>query len=79
MECTTDRVLNEYNSQNKLPVGSLAKLMTAFIAGEYVESGQWQLDTELTASDCVSGTKGAVIWLLPGDVMTVEELLKVLL
>lgn len=76
MECTTGRVLNEYNSQNKLPVGSLAKLMTALIAGECVESGQWQLDTELTASDCVSGTKGAVIWLLPGDVMTVEELLK---
>ena len=76
MECSTGRVLSEYNSQSKQPVGHLAKLMTALIAGERIESGKWQLDTELTASDCVSGTKGAVIWLLPGDTMTVEELLK---
>lgn len=76
MECSTGRVLSENNSHIKLPVGSLAKLMTALLAGEMLESGQWQLQTELTASDCVNGKKGAVIWLLPGDVMTVEELLK---
>lgn len=76
MECSTGRVLNEKNSREKLPTGTMAKLMTALIAGEMLESGQWQTDTPLTASDCVDGKKGAVIWLLPGDVMTVEDLLK---
>ena len=76
MECSTGRVLKENNSREKLPLGTMAKLMTALLAGEMLESGQWQKDTPLTASDCVSGKKGAVIWLLPGDVMTVGDLLK---
>lgn len=34
------------------------------------------LDTPLTASDSVRDTKGAVIWLVPGETMSVEDLLK---
>lgn len=76
MECSTGRVLDENSSRERLPLGTMAKLMTALLAGEMLESGQWQTDTPLAASDCVSGKKGAVIWLLPGDVMTVGDLLK---
>ncbi len=76
MECSTGKILYEENSSLKLSTGTMAKLMTAFLAGEKLESGQWNKDTEITASDCVNGTKGAVIWLVSGEVMTVGDLLK---
>lgn len=76
MECDTGTVLEESNRDVRLPVGTMAKLMTALLAGEMLQSGEWQTDTLLTASDCVNGTKGAVIWLLPGETMSVEDLLK---
>ncbi|MBQ8515927.1 MAG: D-alanyl-D-alanine carboxypeptidase [Ruminococcus sp.] len=76
MECETGTVLEEQSSRERRPVGTMAKLMTALLAGEMLQSGQWQPDTLLTASDCVNGIKGAVIWLLPGETMTVEDLLK---
>lgn len=76
MECSTGKLLDEENSSQKMPTGTMAKLMTAFLVGEKLESGQWNADTELTVSDCVNGTKGAVIWLMPGEVMTVGDMLK---
>ena len=76
MECSTGTVLEEQEGDTPLPVGTMAKLMTALLAGEMLTSGQWQKDTVLTASDCVNDTKGAVIWLLPGESMTVDSLLK---
>lgn len=76
MECSTGKVLEESESRKKLPAGTMAKLMTALLAGEKIESGQWTPDTVLKASDCVNGIKGAVIWLTPGEEMTVDNLLK---
>lgn len=76
MECSTGKVLEEKEGRKRLPVGTMAKLMTALLAGEKIESGQWRPDTVLTASDCVKGIKGAVIWLTPGEEMTVDNLLK---
>lgn len=76
MECSTGKILDEENSSLRLPAGTMVKLMTAFLVGEKLESGQWNSDTELTASDCVNGTKGAVIWLMSGEIMTVGDLLK---
>lgn len=76
MECSTGKLLDEENSSVKMPMGTMTKLMTAFLVGEMIESGQWSADTELTVSDCVNNTKGAVIWLMPGEVMTVGDMLK---
>ncbi len=76
MECSTGKILDEENSSLRLPAGTMVKLMTAFLVGEKLESGQWNADTEFTVSDCVNGTKGAVIWLMSGEVMTVGDLLK---
>ncbi len=76
MECSTGTVLDSMNADEKLPVGTMAKLMTALLAGEALESGKWNSDTLLTASDCVDNTKGAVIWLVSGETMTVEDILK---
>ena len=75
-EASTGAVLLEKNSDKQMDIGYLAKLMTLLIVAEDIQTGRYSLDTELTASQSVSGTKGAVIWLEPGDKMTVEELLK---
>lgn len=76
IESNTKTVLEEYNSSKRLNAGYLNKLMALLIIAEDIASGKYTLDTELTASQSVSGIKGSVVWLEPGDKMNVEELLK---
>lgn len=76
METETGTLLLESHSGDRLVCGAMAKLMTAYLAAEQVEQGNWTADTVLTATDAVTGTKGAVIWLTAGEEMTVGDLLK---
>lgn len=76
LEAETGTVLLESHSSDRLPCGAMAKLMTALLAAEQLEQGAWTTDTVLTATDAVTGTKGAVIWLTAGEEMTVGDLLK---
>lgn len=76
IECRTGAVLNEYNSHERLNAGYLSKLMSLLIIAEDIENNRYSLDSELTAMQTVSNMKGSVIWLEPGDKMTVDELLK---
>ncbi len=76
MEMTTETVLAEKNGDKQYNCGYLSKLMSLLLIAEDIETGRYLLSTELTASKSVEGTKGAVIWLEPGDKITVEELLK---
>ncbi|MBQ8297404.1 MAG: D-alanyl-D-alanine carboxypeptidase [Ruminococcus sp.] len=75
-EACTGAVLEEYNSDQRLNAGYLSKLMSLLLIAEDIETGKFSLETELTAPQSVYGTKGAVIWLEPGDKLTVDELLK---
>lgn len=79
MEAGTGSILSEDSADLRRPVGSLAKLMTAHLTALAIEKGELSSDTVLTAGDCVTGTKGAVIWLEKGDAITVHELLTGLL
>lgn len=79
IEARTGSVLSEEHADEVLPVGSLAKLMTAYLAAQAMERGDFSKETILTAGDAVSGIKGAVIWLEKGDSITVDELLMGLL
>ncbi|MBR4626408.1 MAG: D-alanyl-D-alanine carboxypeptidase [Ruminococcus sp.] len=76
IEAATGTVLEQYNADTQLSCGYLAKLMSLLLIAEDVEAGKYSPDTELTASESVRGTKGSVVWLEPGDRMTVDELLK---
>ena len=76
MEAASCTVLEGENQDLPLNCGYLSKLMGLLLIAEDIDSGKLSLDQELAAPQCVSGTKGAVVWLEPGDVMTVEELLK---
>ena len=74
MEADTRSVLNEKNADKRLNAGYLSKLMGILLIAEDIESGKYSADDELTASESVTNTKGAVIWLESGDKMTVDEL-----
>ncbi len=79
IEARTGMVLSEDNADAVLPVGTLAKLMTAYLAAQAMENGKFSAETVITAGDAVTGIKGAVIWLEPGDSITADELLMGLL
>ena len=76
MEVSTGTVLEEYCPDVPVNIGHLTKLMTLILVAEDLETGKISPDTVLTASQSVSGTKGAVIWLEPGEQITVDELLR---
>lgn len=76
MEAETGTVLLETCAEKQVSCGMMAKLMTALLAAEKLSDGTWQLDTALKAPSEVAGTKGAVIWLEPGEEMDIESLLK---
>ena len=76
MEAETGTILEEENSHERLMVGYLSKLMSLLLIAEDIETGKYSLNDEITASESVTGTEGAVIWLEKGDRMTVGELLK---
>lgn len=76
MEARTRAVLEEYNSDMRLNAGYLGKLMSLLVIAGDIEAGRYKLSDELTASQSVYNTKGSVVWLEPGDKMTVDDLLK---
>ena len=75
-EASTGTVLDGKNADMRLNCGYLSKLMSLLLIAEDIETGKYGLDTELTVSESVRGTKGAVIWLEPNDSISVGELLK---
>ncbi len=79
METETGAVIKESGGYDKTAQGTLNKLMTVLLAAEEIESGNLKMDMELTVSSSVEGIKGAVIWLMPGENITVEELLKAII
>lgn len=79
MEANTGCILNQESADECRPVGTLAKLMTAYLTAQAIAQQKISLDTVLTASESVSGMKGAVVWLKAGDRITVRELLLALI
>lgn len=76
MNAETHTVLEELNGYEKVPVGTMSKLMTILLAAESVNEGKFTLDTMLTVSSNVNLTGGAVVWLTQGEQMSVRDLLK---
>ncbi len=76
MEVSTKTILNSVNPDKKIPVGTMAKLMTVLLVAEDIESGKLTLETEVKASTYANSMQGAQIWLMPGEKMAVSDLLK---
>ncbi|MDE5582501.1 MAG: serine hydrolase, partial [Ruminococcus sp.] len=75
-EARTGAVLDEYNADLHLNAGYMSKLMSLLLIAEDIEEGKYTTDTVMTASQAVSGTDGAVVWIEPAEKITADELLK---
>jgi len=75
MEANTGNILKQEYAEEIRPVGSLAKLMTAYLTAKAIERQDFTPETIMTAGESVTGMQGAVIWLKAGDQITVRELL----
>ena len=76
IERNTGRVLFEYEADKQMPPASITKIMTLLLVMEAIENGKLTLETEVTASEHACSMGGSQIWLEPGEVFTVHELLK---
>ena len=69
-------IIESVNEDVPVPVGTMAKLMTVLLAAEHIEAGKLSLDSRLKTSEYANSMQGAQIWLMPGEEITVDELLK---
>ncbi len=76
VEVSTGTILFEKNKDERLAVASLTKMMSQILILEAVESGNLAWDEKVTASSNAAGYGGTQIYLQPGEVMTVRDLMK---
>ena len=76
VEASTGTVLYEDNADERLPIASITKVMTLILVMEALERGEISLDDEVETSVHAYSMGGSQIWLSPGEIMTVDELLR---
>jgi D-alanyl-D-alanine carboxypeptidase (penicillin-binding protein 5/6) len=76
MDYETGTILYEKNPQEKLPVASLAKIMTILLALEAIDEEKISLDETVQISEHASSMGGSQVFLHAGEILTVEALLK---
>jgi len=76
VDAGSGQVLFERNSHERRAIASMTKLMTLLLAFEAVETGKVSLQDKVTASMNAYRLGGAQIWLAPGEVMSLEDLLR---
>jgi len=75
LEPVSGRFLYELNPAEKLYPASMTKIMTLLLAAEAVEDGRVSLDDEVVASEYACGFGGSQVYLEPGEVFTLKEML----
>ena len=76
MELSSGQVLFEKNVHEKLPIASVTKIMTLLLVMEALDTGLIDLQDNVTCSEVAASMGGSQIWLEPGEVMTVHDLIK---
>ncbi len=76
MDQGSGQVLYEKDSHTRLPIASVTKVMTLLLVMEALERGQIAWTDPVTCSDTAASMGGSQIWLEPGEIMAVEELVK---
>ena len=69
-------VLLSKNSETPLPPASMSKLMTLYMAFEFIRAGRLKLDEKLPVSDHAASYGGSTMFLDTSDRVTVEDLLR---
>ncbi len=76
MDYETGKVLFEKNSHDIRPCASITKVMTLCLIFEAIESGRIGYDTIVTTSPIAAAMGGSDIWLVEGEQMSVNDLIK---
>lgn len=76
MEYSTGKILMDENSLEKRAPASMTKIMTLLIIMEKIDSGKIKLDDEVTISENASSMGGSQVFLQPGEVIKVKDLIK---
>lgn len=76
MDASTGQVLQENNSNARLPIASVTKVMSMLLCMEAIDSGKISLKDMVTASEYASGMGGSQAYIEPGEQYSVHEALK---
>ncbi len=76
MDADSGQILAAQNEDKKLYPASVTKIMSILLVAEAIDSGKISFDTEVVASADACEKGGSQIWLEPGEIMTVDELLR---
>jgi len=75
MDADSGKILASRNAHLRLPPASMTKLMTLLLAFQAIEQGKAHKTDRVTASKKASLMDGTRIYLEPGEVMSLEEML----
>ena len=76
MEYSTGKILMDENSLEKRAPASMTKIMTLLLIMEKIDQGKIKLTDEVTISENASNMGGSQVFLQPGEVIKVEDLIK---
>lgn len=76
VDCATGTVMYSRNENERLPIASMVKIMTATLTLEAVERGDASLDDDVTVSEEAASMGGSQVFLQAGDVHKLDDLLK---
>lgn len=76
IDASTGQVLSENNSNERLPIASVTKVMSMLLDMEAIDSGKISLKDMVTASEYASGMGGSQAYIEPGEQYSVNDALK---
>jgi len=76
IEYTTKDVLMDENPYEHLAPASMTKIMTLLLVMDKIDEGKIKLTDEVTVSENASNMGGSQVYLNPGEVMKVDDLIK---
>ena len=76
MDQASGKVLHEQGSHERVPIASVTKVMTLLLVMEALANERIAWTDAVSCSHFAASMGGSQIWLEPGEIMTVEELVK---
>ena len=76
MDANTDKVLVQFNSDQRLPPASLTKIMTSYVAAKELAKGSISLDDEVNVSVKAWRMEGSRMFIREGTSVRLEEILR---
>lgn len=76
MEASTGQVIYEKDADTQRPPASVTKVMTLLLIFDALKDGKINLEDQVTTSEYAASMGGSQVYLEPGEVQTVETLIK---